>query len=365
MRESLNALGEIVDKQRQHSSLGYVPSLDGLRGIAILLVLVHHAYGGWEAGAVGVDVFFVLSGYLITAILLKEMNRSGQIGLVNFYVRRLFRLYPALLVVIVATAAMAILAGRSLADFALSLLAAGTYTTNLGTVFAHLDLGPLKHTWSLAQEEQFYLLWPLVLIVATKFHLPRKVLLAGVVLVAFGCLGLFFIATGHGSATLNPVARMGGLAAGCALAIALSARVIALPRWAGWAGALGGCLALVLASVGAMSNGLLAPVIVVASTLVLASLVTIRDGALSIGLSYRPLAYVGVISYSLYLWHFPLFYFAQGVNLGTWGTAALVLPASFVLAALSRKYIELPALALRDRLGVSHVSERPSLPLAS
>lgn len=346
----LAQMGGMMDQQRKKSSLGYVPALDGLRGIAILLVLGHHAYGGWDAGSVGVDIFFVLSGYLITAILLKDMDRYGRISLVDFYIRRLFRLYPALLVVILAIAALTPMVGANWR----AILAAGTYTTNLGTVFLHLDLGPLKHTWSLAQEEQFYLIWPLILIAATRLRVPRKVLFAVTALVAVGCLGLFVIATGSGTATLNPVARMGGLAAGCAIALGLNAGLIkAVRAWFMWTAATVGVFTITLSSAHLMPMALLAPAVIVCALPLITGLVTGRDRIITGGLSFRPMTYVGVISYSLYLWHFPLFYFAQSMHLGPWLTAAIVLPASFALAALSRKYVELPALSLRDRLASS------------
>jgi len=337
-----------MDQQRKKSSLGYVPALDGLRGIAILLVLVHHAYGGWDAGSVGVDIFFVLSGYLITTILLKDMDRHGKISLMDFYVRRLFRLYPALLVVILAVAALTPLVGSNWQ----AILAAGTYTTNVGTVFLHLDLGPLKHTWSLAQEEQFYLVWPLFLILASRVRLSRKAQFLLTVLAAAVCLGMFVLATGAGTATLNPVARMGGIAAGCAAALAVHSGFIrTVATWLMWAGAVVGVGSIALNSAGLLPAAILAPLVIIGCLPLVTGLMTGRGPALASALSFAPLVYVGVISYSLYLWHYPLFYFAQNLHLGPWLTAALVLPASFVLAALSRKYVEVPGMRLGAALG--------------
>ncbi|WP_284763357.1 acyltransferase [Arthrobacter sp. efr-133-R2A-63] len=342
-----------MDQQRKESSLGYVPALDGLRGIAILLVLAHHAYGAWDAGSVGVDVFFVLSGYLITTILLKELDRSGRISLWHFYLRRLFRLYPALLVVILAVAALTPIVGSNW----IALFAAGTYTTNIGTVFLHLDLGPLKHTWSLAQEEQFYLIWPLFLIIASRFQMPRKAQFLVTVLASSGCIALFVVATGSGTATLNPIARMGGIAAGCVVALALNTGIIRTVRaWLMWAGAGVGICAIIMNSTGLVDAAILAPVVILGCLPLLAGLMAGPGGAIASILSCPPLVYIGVISYSLYLWHYPLFYFAQSLHLGTWLTAAIALPVSFGLAALSRRFIEVPGMAL----GVSRVKLRTS-----
>src|SRR4051812_44258785 len=129
-------------------------TLDGLRAFAVILVIATHSIADLPIGGVGVLLFFVLSGYLITTLLIRERDATGRIALRLFYLRRAIRLYPALIVMLVVTVALGASVG--------SALMAATYTTNL---FNSLGIGnsPYGHTWSLAIEEQFYLLWPFLL----------------------------------------------------------------------------------------------------------------------------------------------------------------------------------------------------------
>src|SRR5258707_14914511 len=150
--------------------LGYVPALDGLRGVAILLVLGRHAFTTPVGGGYGVDLFFVLSGFLITALLLEERDKTGQVSLNGFYRRRARRLFPALAVMLTAFIAIEIVKDRAAEGFRTTLWGA-FYTTNIAQAwFPHLiGRPPVSVLWSLAQEEQFYLLVPLALLLL----LPR------------------------------------------------------------------------------------------------------------------------------------------------------------------------------------------------
>ena len=148
---------------------GFRPEIEGLRGIAILLVVVCHAgIAGFDAGFIGVDVFFVLSGFLITGLLIDEHERTGRIELGGFYARRAKRILPAAAVVLVATlvAALAIFSPLDMARIAQDGLAAGLSVANMRFAieatdyFAATDTSPMLHYWSLSVEEQFYLLWP-------------------------------------------------------------------------------------------------------------------------------------------------------------------------------------------------------------
>ncbi len=153
--------------------LGYRPALDGVRGLAIALVVPLHAFGWPHDGAVGVDLFFVLSGFLITTILLEERAETGRISFTSFYRRRAARLVPALVVML----ALYTIVTRGAHPW--SIFFGATYTTNIAQVLDP-DNGPfaLSHLWSLAQEEQFYLLWPplLLLIVRAKPALLPRIL---------------------------------------------------------------------------------------------------------------------------------------------------------------------------------------------
>lgn len=153
--------------------LGYRPGLDALRGVAVLAVMLGHVnVTGFDSGGwVGVNVFFVLSGFLVTALLLKEHGQSGSIDLIAFYRRRFLRLMPAFVLVVVVVSAVRIFVGDDhiRANAAASLL----YYSNWYRIVSGDDMGPLAHTWSLAIEEQFYLVWPLVLLLLLPL-VPRS-----------------------------------------------------------------------------------------------------------------------------------------------------------------------------------------------
>jgi peptidoglycan/LPS O-acetylase OafA/YrhL len=159
--------------------LGHRPALDGLRGLAVLAVLANHlALPFSDRGALGVDVFFVLSGFLISSLLCEEWIRNGKIQLRNFYMRRILRLYPALLMMVFLVS--------WITPAKAYVVAALTYTTNwmIALHWQPLNL-ELGHTWTLAIEEQYYLMWPPILILLLRNLSPRKAIL---VPAAFGLL---------------------------------------------------------------------------------------------------------------------------------------------------------------------------------
>jgi len=169
---------------RAPSRLGYQPGLDGLRAIAVVLVLLYHGGVSWAAGGfLGVDVFFALSGFLITSLLVDEHARHGRISIPAFYARRARRLLPALALVLVAVVAYAatLAPDGSLRQLRGDLLATIGYATNWRLVLsdrgyfdAFTTPSPLKHTWSLAVEEQFYLVWPVLLLVVAALAVRRR-----------------------------------------------------------------------------------------------------------------------------------------------------------------------------------------------
>lgn len=157
---------------RVRKSVSFRPDIEGLRGIAVLLVVAFHSHIPlWRAGFLGVDIFFVLSGYLITALLLQELESSGTLSLVGFYARRARRLLPAaaVVVVFVVVAGIFLLSPIEQIRYSKTALATTLYVSNLWFIRQSSDYfaadtanNPLLHTWSLAVEEQFYFVWPVL-----------------------------------------------------------------------------------------------------------------------------------------------------------------------------------------------------------
>lgn len=166
---------------RARAVVPYLPGLDGLRAVAVIAVIFYHANHSWlKGGFLGVEVFFVISGYLITLLLLAESTRNGRIDLRDFWLRRARRLLPALWTLLVGvTTYVAIFRRSELGNLRGDVVAGFTYVTNWFQVqtgssyFSNFGYVPLRHLWSLAVEEQFYLLWPLLMLVVMKFGRRR------------------------------------------------------------------------------------------------------------------------------------------------------------------------------------------------
>ncbi|WP_424941349.1 acyltransferase family protein [Aliiroseovarius sp. S253] len=328
----------------------YRPEIDGLRAVAVLPVILFHAgIGLFEGGFVGVDVFFVISGYLITSILIEDIDR-GRFSLLKFYERRARRILPALFFVVVCTIPFAILwmLPAQLRDYSQSLVAVSLFSSNFlfwmesGYFEAGADLKPLLHTWSLAIEEQFYVVFPILLFVLWK--LGRRAVIWILTLIALISLGLAEWGwRGHPAANffLAP-ARVWELLAGSLCAFALHRR--ALPG--NDAAAALGLLAITLSvflfddTTPFPSLYTLLPVIGVLLIILFGTQGT-RVAAL---LSAKPFVAVGLISYSAYLWHQPMFAFARIRSL-TEPSLFLMLGLavlSLILAALSWRFVEQP-----------------------
>jgi peptidoglycan/LPS O-acetylase OafA/YrhL len=296
------------------------PDLEGLRGVAILLVLLFHAdLLGVTGGFIGVDVFFVLSGFLITGLLLRERERSGRISLRDFYARRARRILPAAAVVLVATLAAAwfVLAPLDLVSLAGDAVAVALSVGNIHFAINATDYfaaeappSPLLHYWSLGVEEQFYLIWPALLIAAMRFGRPRtSAAVALAIVTVVSCLAAVVL-TGPAQAWafFSLGTRAWQLALGGLLA-ALAVPLARLPRKAlapvGWFG-----LAGIVAAAFLYDSSMAYPgVAALLPALGAAAVVAAGEGRLSVGrlLATRPLRFLGRISYSLYLVHWPLF----------------------------------------------------------
>lgn len=334
--------------------LGYRPALDGMRAIAILLVMgtqgTHLRIPYMVGGFYGVDIFFVLSGFLITSLLLQEWRSSGAISLARFYGRRMVRLFPALFVMLLGTglvAAFFAVVGRPVltaGDVLLCLF----YVGNWANAFGLTDLGPIGHTWSLAIEEQFYLLWPIGLLALLRWrgltwtivwiplaaailsYLDRNILQAGGASIA----RLYYASDTHAE----------GILLGCATALAV-ARYWPLGHRVGHLAGAVVITSLPLAAFAVAFDprpekianlaGFTIINVVTAATIV--RVVTGPSSLITRGLSWAPLVFVGKLSYALYLWHVPICSFLDMLPLG-WpfgvGVAVrVVLSAAFALAS--------------------------------
>lgn len=329
------------------SRLGYVPALDGLRGIAISGVLACHLFG-LHSGSVatggffGVDLFFVLSGFLITTLLLEERDRDGRVSLRGFYVRRARRLLPALGGLIALFLLVMIVGGQTL--HGLVVVAAGAlYVGNIAHL-AGVHTLPLDHLWSLAEEEQFYLVWPVLLALLLR-KLPEPRLLRWLAATAALVAAYRLLLAGFGAGTdrlyFGPDTHADGLIIGCAAAI-YRRRGGRMPSQRVALFALAAVVAVFFIgrqTLAWMMFGL-APFNLAAAILVLAATGT---GFLTSRLAVRPLVYLGAISYSLYVWH----QFARWL-LG-WQHPWVALPLALLLAVASYHWIEQPFRRHRTR----------------
>jgi peptidoglycan/LPS O-acetylase OafA/YrhL len=297
---------------------GYRPDLEGLRGVAILLVLLCHVrMPGADAGFVGVDVFFVLSGFLITSLLVNERERTGRIGIGPFYARRARRILPAAVLVLATTllAAPLVLSPldlRRIADDGLAAslsLANMRYAVDATDYFAPVDTSPMLHFWSLAVEEQFYLLWPILLLTVARIGRPRLAMAALATAVLAGSFVLSFILTDTSGAWayFSLPTRAWQLTAGGLLALGapLLSRVPHVVAAAvGWLGAA--LLGASLVAIGPTTAypGLASLLPTIGAVALIASGGVVGSPGWIV-FARAPLRWLGRISYSLYLWHWP------------------------------------------------------------
>ncbi|MEM1213658.1 MAG: acyltransferase [Planctomycetota bacterium] len=345
---------ELVHRHR------YFPALDGVRGLAVIVVLIAHLTPIYRTGAFGVDTFFVLSGFLITSILADELDRSGRIRLWRFYTRRALRLMPALWVTVLGSVlAVAVLGSMNAAHLREAVYAL-LYVTN----WVHaLALDPqsrlvLGHTWSLAVEEQYYLIWPAVLLAVHRLGLSssRKAILFLVGAVACQVYRNLWdfdpIRVYRGLDT-----HCDGLLIGSALAYAFRAGWMAHGVWfwrvAAWVSLV---FLLVLpirvgwqegdATVWAFAAA------AVASGLLIGELAQRPGTFLGRLFSLWILRYCGRISYGLYLYHWPIWALVNRhppPGFSYWPRVALVVVMTIVVSVLSYRFIEQPFLKLKDR----------------
>lgn len=345
------------------SASGFRADIEGLRGVAVLAVLLYH--GGvpsFTGGYIGVDIFFVISGFLITGLLLREMEETGTVSLPRFFASRAKRLLPSLAVVLSAVAVLSwvVLSPVRRSIVSGDILAAGVYGINWRQAWravdyfgAGLEASPVQHFWSLSVEEQFYLVWP-ALLLAVTWRLRRggrslrPALLTAVSAVAVLSLGysVYLTAAEAGAAYFSTFTRGWELALGSILALALAradriSRPLAATLSAGGMGAIAwACLRF---TEDTLFPGAAALVPVLGAGAIIAAGSAHDTVWPQRVLALRPVRHVGRISYVWYLWHWPLLVLAQAHwgDLST-GQSMLVVAASYVPTLATHRLVEEP-----------------------
>ena len=348
--------------------LSHVQPFDGLRAVAVLAVMVHHAHVPRGLGGfLGVDIFFVLSGFLITALLVQERDRNSRIDFRRFYMRRALRLFPALTVmtILVGAVLLAWPSGELRSNSFTSLPFALAYLTNYFAMIAERGLGVFGHTWSLAIEEQFYLLWPPVLAAGLKRWKPSVV--ATMAVIGAAAIAMARALVWLGSSDIELVyfplhARGDALLIGCAAALVMTASpaalVVSVGRRLGWLGLAAGLFIAAVAAVATTGSGYMyicgLAMVAVGAVVVIAQLAANPTSCLGRILSWRPLAAIGGISYGLYLWHFPVFELVKDAYpmMPFRYLVVVQFAGSFVAAVASYVLVEKPFLRLKDRFSV-------------
>lgn len=335
--------------------LGYRPWADGLRGFAILAVMGYHfPFNLLAHGHVGVDLFFVLSGFLITSLLLEEIQTGGRVSFGKFYARRALRLFPALWLMLIASVVLMYFADGVEVNYR-SVWYALLYATNW-VVALGLDHvpSPVMLTWSLAIEEQFYILWPVALALLVRFKVRKNAMLTIIGLaIAFVCINRSHLVTT--AASIDRIAhasdtRVDGLLFGCFVAIWLAAG-LPVPR---------AVLKAVTALLGIIfllyMSGTIAPYgigLTLANLFFGASITLMVSSAGSNWamriIEHRSIVWIGKLSYSLYLWHIFAYYLVARLAMPALVafTASIVL--SFTFASISYYLIERPFLRIKRR----------------
>jgi peptidoglycan/LPS O-acetylase OafA/YrhL len=350
--------GAELANSNRHVNIQFRPDIEGLRAIAVCLVVLYDAGLPFlQGGFIGVDIFLVVSGYVITSLLVRELNSSGGINLCRFYARRARRLLPASSLVVIVVCLIQVIVASPIAQIEVlkAALATTLYCSNI--YFAHTRLhyflqasagGPLLHTWSMAVAGQIYLVWPIFLLllarVADRVGI-RVLVIAAITVTSFiGCVEL--TSSNQVMAFYLSPPRAWEFGAGGLLAFVplqwLTAREN-LCKWLGIAGLVSLALCGVLMTNSAGFPGYIAAIPV------LATVATLQVGAgaprslVARSLNWRPLQYLGGISYALYLWHWPVLMIAHEIlSNSSAAVRAVCIVLSVVLAAITHVTVENP-----------------------
>lgn len=346
----------------QPSRFGYRPGLDGLRAVAVLAVILYHLGYRWTRGGfLGVDIFFVLSGYLITSLLLTEQVASGRVHFANFWARRAKRLFPALALMLVATA-LCIHQFESVQVWPMrrqDLLWTIFYTANWHQIASSQDYfaqwfaaSPLQHMWSLAIEEQFYLVWPVIILLLTR-RLARFRLAAAIgvlIVISVAVMVVVYDPADPSRAYYGTDSRAQELLVGALLAVLMMARPVESSRpWrhASWVGLLASAAMLVAVAFMPDRSPLYyhggSTVFSAAVAILIWSIEVSPGSLLARSLGFAVPRWIGKISYGLYLWHWPAILFTSSVLYELMGEQASQVVANTVALNMARLGLTLSA----------------------
>jgi peptidoglycan/LPS O-acetylase OafA/YrhL len=351
-----------MEEQVALESTKYSPSLDGVRGLAVLAVVAFHMRESWfPGGFVGVDIFFVLSGFLITRLLIAEHHRTGTVSFSRFYVRRGLRLLPALLVVCLFVGAANLL--LNVPGHAATLFGVVTALTYTSSIFAAAggDLGNMLPTWSLSVEEYFYLVWPAILVVILRTRRPRAAVAAlCVVAVLFHAIVPTIAGWNSARVYYAPDTRFEQLLMGALLAFMFPVVALKVRPWMAVGSAA--VLALFVLMPARFTDMLylhgLSTVIAALAAIFIAHVAPAGGSWLRRVLCVRPLLWVGKRSYGVYLWSGPLMALTAMIPVRGLIQLPLISALVFVAPALSFRFVEAPFLRIKNRFaGRRNVSD--------
>ncbi len=352
----------------QRFRLKYTPAFDGLRALAVIAVMVFHSGFFLNGGFIGVDIFFILSGFLITSLLINEYDHYKRISLKKFYGRRILRLAPALLtllcVYLIITFVITSLSHQQDTDNIIDASIVLVYMANWSRAFNIHPPMYLGHTWSLSIEEQFYILWPTIFIILMRSRLSRqKIVLAVFALTLFAWLWRIYllnIGTSFDRIYNGLDTRADELLAGCGLAILLTLNLSRLRSFLSQRA----LLSYISVAAGALLVGMAIflryddleiyrwsfMVIEFCAAVIIVDILFSKRSRLRPLLELKGLVQIGRISYGLYLWHFLILRL-----IGVGGGRVLIISGvlAFIAAILSYKFIEQPALKKKKRFEIS------------
>jgi len=365
--KSKNTAGTRGDPVIPTTRIGRIAEFDGIRALSVLFVLlVHISYGRISGGFLGVDVFFVLSGYLITMLLLKERERYGRINLPRFYVRRVLRIMPPLVIAVLLGVLLKRVVSSDESDDTERVWAVLLFYANF---LPPETMGNLVHAWSLAIEEQFYLFWPALLLFAFQLHPIVPAILAILVIVVSVAVRVWMVIhIEHNDLVYTfTLSRLDSIMLGCLLAL-IEPRLSKATKAIGPLGA---------ATIGWLSLALLISMLflatrpfmqtepfgflafaVLAATFVFISPRLPERSWLKLGLRQRAAQWLGQRSYGLYLYHYPIFLAFEVIRIPGDVTnfvfvAAAKIALSLAFAELAWRFVEQPVLNLKERYSSS------------